>query len=221
VLLYTPGWIAASPSNPPDPRSFSAFVSAFARRYRARLDVYELWNEPDLSRYWTGGAQDYVRDVLLPGSRAVKANDPGARIVLGGTGSANASWFNEIYRFGGGRSFDVLEYHDYSADRRILSDAYLLRGVLRAHRQARKPIWLGEYGLQEAGTGDPRQQALIRVGLTGKAPIALAGWYALRDDRVMNCCPPATIKEESFGLLTDSYEPKQAYATMRTLLRSR
>jgi hypothetical protein len=90
--------------------------------------------------------------------------------------------------------------------------------VLRAHGQARKPIWLGEYGIQEAETTDVHQQALLRLVLTAKAPIALASWYSLRDDNVMSCCPPATIKEETYGLMTSGYQTKAGYQTMRQLL---
>jgi len=37
----------------------------------------------------------------------------------------------------------------------------------------------------------------------------------------MTCCPPATIKEEPYGLMTDRYVPKGAFETMRNLLSGR
>jgi hypothetical protein len=218
VLVYTPRWNAPDESDPPDPASYATFVAAVAHRYRASLDSYELWNEPDLERYWNGRPDAYVTDVLEPGYRAVKEQDPRARVVLGGPATANLQWLDAIYRFGGGKSFDVMSFHDYSGDSSILAHARLVQGVLRAHGQTRKPIWLGEYGLQEAETSDVRQQALVRLGLTAKAPIKLASWYSLRDDHVMSCCPPQTIKDESYGLMTSRYRPKAAFATMRRLL---
>ncbi len=221
ILLYTPRWDAPGGTDPPHAASFSAFVTAFAHRYRGSIDAYELWNEPDLDLYWTGGPQEYVMTVLRPGSRAIQAQDPRARVVLGGAQTADIDWLNDIYRFGGGKSFDVMTFHDYSADSQILAHARLVRDVLRAHGQARKPIWLGEYGFQERGQADVHQQALIRLVLTGRAPIALAAWYSLRDDHVMSCCPPATIKEETYGVMTNRYRPKAAYETMRQLLVAR
>ena len=221
ILIYTPGWEAPYPANPPLAGSYSAFVAAFAHRYRGSIDAYELWNEPDLERYWTGTAQEYVEKVLRPGYRAVKTQDPRARVVLGGPATADVEWLNEIYRFGGRTSFDVMSFHDYSGDSQILADARIVQGVLRAHGQAGKPIWLGEYGIEEAGTNDVRQQALLRLILTAKAPIALASWYSLRDDYVMSCCPPAAIKKESYGLMTSDYRPKAGYQVMRRLLAPR
>jgi hypothetical protein len=38
---------------------------------------------------------------------------------------------------------------------------------------------------------------------------------------VMSCCPPATIKEETYGVMTRGYRPKAGYETMRQLLRAR
>jgi hypothetical protein len=73
----------------------------------------------------------------------------------------------------------------------------------------------------EAGVRDLHQQALITKVLTEKAPIALAAWYGLRDDHVMTCCPPHTLKVEPYGLLTTGYVKKHSYSTMQSLLAGR
>lgn len=218
LLLYTPAWDGATPATPPHAKSWYRFVAAFAHRYRAAFDAYDLWDEPDLQRYWTGDAKDYVQEVLQPGYRAIKRADPHARVVLGGPQTADVGWLDDVYRYGGGRFFDVVQFHDYIADRQIFDHARQVRAVLRAHRQARKPIWLGEYGVQESGVDDIHQDALMRLVLTENAPIALAAWYSLRDDDVMTCCPPTLIKHESYGVMTKEYVPKRGFATMRALL---
>jgi len=218
LLLYTPSWDGATPSTPPHAASWYAFVRAFAHRYRKSIDAYDLWDEPDFYFYWTGDAKDYVRTVLKPGYHAVKRADPQARVVLGGPQTPNIAWLNAIYASGGGRYFDVMQFHDYVANRQIFEHAQQVKAVLRAHGQARKPIWLGEYGLQEAGTDDIHQDALIRFVLTEKAPIGLAAWYSLRDDDVMTCCPPALVKHEHYGVTTKQYAPKRSFTTMRQLL---
>ncbi|MGB2874102.1 MAG: glycosyl hydrolase [Gaiellaceae bacterium] len=220
LLLYTPSWDGATPATPPHPATWYAFVAAFAHRYRASIDAYDLWDEPDFHYYWTGDAKDYVQDVLVPGYRAVKKQDPSARVILGGPQTANIDWLNAIYANGGGTFFDVMQFHDYIADKQIFDHAQQVLGVLRAHGQPRKPIWLGEYGLQEAGVNDVHQAALVQLVLTGKSSIALAAWYSLRDDDVMTCCPPSLVKHETYGVMTKQYVPKRGFATMRQLLVS-
>jgi hypothetical protein len=219
VLVYSPSWAAASASSPPRARDFSRFVRRFAARYRRKIDYYELWNEPNFDRYWDGTQAEYIRTVLVPGYRAVKAADRRAKVLLGGPTSADVGWLHGIYSNGGGRFFDVLTYHDYTGDpAELVRNAFAVRGVLEAQGQARKPIWLGEYGIQEPHIADVLQQRLIRSALTQEMPVARALWYSLRDDFPMTCCPPAPVKSEFYGVMTDAYAPKQGYELMRQLL---
>ena len=221
ILIYSPPWAAQQESDPPPAEAFAAFTRAVARRYRSSIRLFELWDEPDLGLYWSGDEASYVNRVLVPGYRAVKAADPRARVVLAASQKPDATWLQGIYRLGGGSSFDIASYHDYSGDRQVLQNAAIVQEVLREHRQLEKPIWLGEFGLQENGLADQRQRALIEAVLTEPAPIALAQWYAIRDDYNMTCCPPQAVLFEPYGLVTHSYRRKSAFAALRTLLRRR
>jgi hypothetical protein len=220
VIVYTPAWAARSRIDPPAARDFARVARAFARRYGRWVDHYELWNEPDLPRYWSGAQGDYVRKVLVPGYAAVKRADRGAKVIVGPS-SSNPAWLEGLYDLGGGRSFDVVAYHDYSGDRQAVQGSFAVHGVLAAHGQGRKPVWLGEYGVQEPGVDDVRHQALIRAVLTETAPLALALWYTLRDDHAMTCCPPRAVVSETYGLVTDAYRKKGSYEVMRRLLAGR
>jgi hypothetical protein len=222
VLVYSPAWAARGASRPPQARDFARFARKFAARYRRSIDDYELWNEPNAVRYWDGTQAEYVKKVLVPGYRAVKAGDPRARVVLGGPTTADVGWLAGVYSHGGGHSFDVLSYHDYTGDpAELVRHAFVVKDVLKAHRQGWKPIWLGEYGIQEPPIADVNQQKLIRTALTEDAPLAAAYWYSLRDDFPMTCCPPARVKSEFYGIMTDAYAPKRGYELMRELLTAR
>jgi polysaccharide biosynthesis protein PslG len=218
IIVFTPGWARTSANSPPPADELHRFVRTFAYRYRKSVRFYELWNEPDLNRYFNGTARQYVRTVLIPGAQAIRAGDRSSRVILGGPASADEPWLNGIYAAGGGGSFDVLSYHDYSGNDFVLKNVAIVQRVLQAHGQPRKPIWIGEYGTEESGFDDVRQEALMRYALTGAAPLARVIWYTLRDDHVLTCCPPEVVKSETFGLMTDSYQPKRGYATMRQLL---
>jgi hypothetical protein len=219
VLIYTPAWAAPQPNDAPAARDFAAYVRAVVRRYRMTIRDWELWDEPDLSRYWAGDQAAYVQRVLVPGARAARSASKRVRVILAASQQPDPDWLRGIYRLGGGASFDIVSYHDYSADRRVLEHASLLRDVLREQGQTRKPLWLGEYGVQESGLADVRQAALIQAVMTQPAPIALAQWYSLRDDYNMTCCPPRAVLFEPFGIVTHSGRRKQAFETMRSLLR--
>ena len=220
ILGYTPLWAAATEASPPAAADFARFARAFARRYRGKIAYFELWNEPDLKRYWAGTEEDFVRRVVVPGYRALKAGAPKGKVVVGPS-FANTDWLEGLYRFGGGRSFDILSWHDYSGDDSILEHANLVQAILREHGQPRKPVWLGEYGFEEPGLDDEGHAALLTKMLTAKAPFAVAEWYALRDDFPMDCCPPQVLEMSTYGLVTSDYRLKTSYRVMQSLLRPR
>ncbi|MBI2889476.1 MAG: hypothetical protein HYY13_01710 [Nitrospirae bacterium] len=69
---------------PDDVAEFGAFVARVAARYRGRVAVWEIWNEPNVIYFWSSGPdpQLYAR-VLSEAVRAIRASDPGALVVSG------------------------------------------------------------------------------------------------------------------------------------------
>jgi hypothetical protein len=178
-----------------------------------------MWNEPDLSSYFNGSEAQYVSQVLVPGFQAVRGADPGARVILGGPSYANTGWLNGIYSLGGGQAFDIMAFHDYGSGSQVISDAGLVAGVLQQHGQGNKPVWLGEYGVQENTVQDPGQQALLTAVVTGSSPLAQVQWYNLRDDFSMTS-PTTIYKSAHWGLvLSDDVSLKQGYGTLQQLIR--
>jgi polysaccharide biosynthesis protein PslG len=218
VLVYTPSWARADPADPPTAGAFGRFAGAFAKRYARQLRSYELWNEPDLRRYWSGTQEAFVRLVLRPGAAAIRRSDRGARIVVGP--SRADGWLAQLYEVGGREWFDVVAFHDYSDDvATIAAGATALRRVLDAHGDNSKQLWLGEFGVQDPRLDDERHVELLTGVLARPGPIRVAAWYSLRDDHVLACCPPRVILSESYGLVTDRYERKQSFTTLQRLLR--
>jgi len=92
------------------PDCFAAFAYAFATRYGAQVDYYQVWDEPNLADHWGGGpvSPPAYADLLARTARAIRAADrstalpssslragpssalgastagPGARILLAG-----------------------------------------------------------------------------------------------------------------------------------------
>lgn len=221
ILVYTPAWsdsggMTLAPGNV----DFASFVSAIVGRYHTTIHYWELWNEPDGSHYWNSGEQAYVSSVLIPGYKAVKSADPQAQVILGGPASADAQWLNNIYSMGGGASFDIMAFHDYGGGTSELTDANAVEGILSAHGQTSKPLWLGEYGVQEDSIADTGQQYLLRTVLTAtNTPIAMAEWYNLRDDYSMTCCPAQIAVTGHWGLVQhDDVTKKDAFAMLQQLI---
>ena len=105
-----------------NPQDFGDFCRAIAERYRGRVQAYQVWNEPNLSREWQnqppdpGGYVELLRACYL----GVKAADPGAWVISAGlspTGNTppeaipDAQYLEAMYEAGAAPYFDLLGAH--------------------------------------------------------------------------------------------------------------
>ena len=160
---------------PPTPAAMAAFAARLVRRYGPRgsfwaghpevpelpIRIWQIWNEPNLPRYWAQrpSAAEYVR--LLRAARdAIKQEDPGAEIVAAGM-PGSALWrviplyayITQMYEADAKGAFDTLAVNAYAENpRTMLRNIQHVRAVMRFFRD-RSKIWVTELGW---GTGGPR-----------------------------------------------------------------
>ncbi|MFN2166052.1 MAG: hypothetical protein ACK2U9_07295, partial [Anaerolineae bacterium] len=156
------------PTPPADPDRFAAFAGALAARYSAQVEHYQIWDEPNLADHWGGGPVNPTgyADLLARTADAVRASDPGARIILAGlaptveTGPQNLSdvrYLEQLYQAGAEPYFDVVAGKPYGFytgpdDRRVdesvlnFSRLILLREVMAKHGDADKAVWASHWG---------------------------------------------------------------------------
>ncbi|HEV2028881.1 MAG TPA: cellulase family glycosylhydrolase [Candidatus Dormibacteraeota bacterium] len=218
IIVYTPPWAAAAPTNLPTPAQYSSFVRAIVGRYHGSIHYWEMWNEPNYGfngggYLWPASVSDYVNDILNPGYAAAHAADPGAQVMFGGPSSPDLSWLATVISTG---IFDIAAFHDYGNP---TGDSAGVEAVLQQYGKGNRPLWVGEYGTQENSVNDVNQQNLMKATLTSSSPIAMAIWYNLRDDNSMTCCPAAVHAAAYWGVVQhDNITLKAGFATMASLL---
>ncbi len=74
--LYGPGTAA----HPRDDADYLEFLTALATRYRGRITSYHLWNEANLTLFYSGSAGQ-LATLVERGSRTIRAVDPQAKVV--------------------------------------------------------------------------------------------------------------------------------------------
>jgi hypothetical protein len=144
------------------------FVQQVAERYRGRVGVYQIWNEPNLSIEWGRQPPDpaaYVRLVRGAAER-IRAADPNARVMLAAlaptlTESADAQnellYLQQLYDAGLAGAFDIAAVQAYGLrggpdDPRVdrtdvsFSRPTLVRDVLLRNGDGARPIWATEMG---------------------------------------------------------------------------
>src|SRR5919204_833315 len=165
LIDRSPAWAAAKPgsvfSPPRDAGAYAAFATVLVQRYgpggelwREHPEVtprpvraWQIWNEPNLSVYWT--QQPFMRGyarLLNAAYAAIKAADRGATVVMAGL--ANFSWrdLSRLFRKAGTKlRFDVAAVHPFSGrPTNSVKIVSLNRSVLNRYGARTKPIWLTE-----------------------------------------------------------------------------
>ncbi len=163
-LGFTPKW-AVPPEKakgwpiqnkmPSSLADYRHYVRTVAERYRGRISGWEIWNEPNLPRYFDGTAAEY--GVLLSSAAAeIRAVQPGAEIA----GFAVAKFFApETPAFvsealaGQPRSeLNAFSFHPYwnkTPEQAALAQrGSEIRALFRQQGQQEPDLWITEYGCQ-------------------------------------------------------------------------
>jgi len=163
-VVDSPEWETGSsdPHAPPrNPNDYAAFVAMLAQRWGRLVSAYEIWNEEDASRWWTGGPDPTAYANLLKAAYpAIKAANPSATVVLGGLTGNDYQFLEGVYAAGAKGFFDAVGVHTDTAcnilspyeflrepGHRMIPDSFLAYREVHAVMLANgdeKPIWMTE-----------------------------------------------------------------------------
>lgn len=251
LFYWAPQWSSGTPEmsgRPRDPAEYADAAAWVARRYSGaldpslRIDAIELWNEPDLDRFWERTPEetrvsDFARLISLAGP-AVRAANPQLTIVAGGISKLDPAWFEEFYAtpsvLG---SYDAMGLHAYpspadnppsafdpSAPQYSLQNIVAVDAVMTKYGDA-SPLWITEYGWSvhsnppftrgwQRGTSEDEQAAnlLEAVTVLRTSPRVAALFW-------YNLWSPPTGDRhlDGFGLLDRDLEPRPAYYAVKCL----
>jgi len=158
-LAFTPRWAASVKDAPPaftpgassppaDLASWDDWVRAAVARAAGRIKYWEIWNEPEDPKYYSGDIATMV-EMQKRAYQIIKASDPGL-VVL--TPSSNGTpdgyrWQETFMAQGGGQYADVFAFHGYVSEPEAVIDVIArFKQMLAAHDLSGKPIWDTEAG---------------------------------------------------------------------------
>jgi hypothetical protein len=142
-------------NRPPDSfDEFAAYVGATVSRYKDRISHWEIWNEPNLSVYWSkpkDNLKSYA-DLLKKSYVAAKKADPSCIILNGGLTEPVVEDVGHLYSQGAKKFFDVLNIHtfvdpaDPASEARFDAIIHGTEQVSNQHGDGAKKIWITEMG---------------------------------------------------------------------------
>jgi Glycosyl hydrolases family 39 len=169
TLGLTPRWASARPqeasgyapgyaAEPKDIEDWRIFVRTIATRYKGRIQAYEIWNEPNVKRFWTGSIDQLV-DLTREASIIIHKVDPQAIVVSPpATGFPGIKWLPEFLSKGG-QYVDVVGYHFYPSakapEATLVQLVDAIKKVMVENGAQDKPLWDTEAGWLPPAQIDP------------------------------------------------------------------
>ncbi len=202
ALHQSPSWArgdrGGDPKQFPDkPDSITGWASWLARTFGSQVMAWEVWNEPNL-RGFTGvddpaeRARRYV-PLLKAAHEGLRAGDPDAVVVFGGTSHIDTGFIRAAYAAGAKPYFDVMAVHPYQGnqtkppnsrdivDRTRITFFPELVKLMASYGDAAKPVWWTELGFSvHSNDGiDPSQAGRLGVSTPQVSGTYLAGSFEL------------------------------------------
>jgi hypothetical protein len=163
-LAYTPQWASSAPDaqtdveagNPPglsgaprDMEDWRTFVRTVATRYKGRIHVYEIWNEPNRPQSWVSDVDTMI--VMTREARKIlKEVDPNNIVVAPAPEEEKGlPWLNEFLRKGGAQYVDVIAYHFYIGPRPpegMVPFIQKVRSAMAQYHTGDRQLWNTEAG---------------------------------------------------------------------------
>jgi hypothetical protein len=180
ILESPPGWATvngqiAGTLNSLGQSHFREYVRAVTLRYKNVARHFEIANEPNLSEFWQGTANQYVDQLLIPSIEVIKSIDPDIKIVGPALASLLKSTIKveDFYQTLGARQqtyigqtgrkfFDIISHHSYQDEpdgiiedlTKGRSSCFLLcvkqrdaiLDIMNKNGFSYEPIWIDEFG---------------------------------------------------------------------------
>jgi len=208
--------------------AFCKFAAAAARRFAGKGILWEIWNEPNLDKFWKPKAnvEDYTA-LALDVCRAMRKADPKCRIVAPATSGIPLKFIEKFFQSGILKWLDGVTVHPYrgKAPETVTPEYEKLRELVDKYAPPEKkgmPILSGEWGYslvhfrRSPNPAEKQASYLARQLLINLMnDVRLSIWYDWHDDG-----PDPKEYEHNFGTVTHTYELKPAYLAARTLLHT-
>ena len=181
-------------SYPPSRRHLSdwrAFIEAVTRQF-PRMVALEVWNEPNLPRFFAPAPSPALYSLLLRAAdRAARAAGATMPVLSGGLAAGTAEgggipaprFLAGVYRAAGRASFDGIGTHPYPQGppwvERMSANLDRLRRVRDRFHDRSTPLWITEVGV--GGTSGRRPRG--SVGLARQGPILVRMYRSTQGER--------------------------------------
>ncbi len=239
MVSASPCWASADPAKncqwgryngtypPSNPQHYANIMRELVRRHGHQVVAWEVWNEPNIGRFWATPNPVAYTELLKAAHGAIKSQRGNAVVLGGSLAGTDFDFLMGMYAQGANKYYDALAIHPYTRgapDDCSTNLASFYCGVegLRAmmiHNHDYRPLWFTEYGWSglngNGGVGEYNQQqyfiqSLNRIKTWDFVPVVT--WYNLIDT---NFDKGAPAFEHHMGLFRANGQPKPIASWLR------
>jgi hypothetical protein len=246
TFWLTPTWASGQTSPRVLPTSTADYANAIkfaANRWAGQIQAWEVWNEPNASEFLSPPDPAAYTGLLKAAYPAVKAGNPNAVVMPGGTMFVDTNFISAVYANGGKNFFDVMAVHPYQGKADLPPDATdnngqtiqrlthldSLETLMAANGDATKPVWLTEFGWSThentastpvwfLGVSEATQANYLKQSLeliqANYPQVTQAFWYTSRDLAV-----DGAYHQNNRGLIRRDFTAKPALAAVTCYLK--
>ncbi|MHA1291458.1 MAG: GH39 family glycosyl hydrolase [Promethearchaeota archaeon] len=221
MLNYPPSWLNLSTENYVPPKYLNLyleFVNKTVRRYKENISAWEIWNEPNLERFWDGPIEHYY-DLFEQTVDLIHDIDPDLYILGGSLSAAASGWMpsnlDDMFKLGIMKNVDAISIHFYSFD-----PDTLYQGIKQYVIIGEKYGFTGDYLITEIGNPTSgtyphmvsmeklAENVIKKMVIASALQIKTFIWYCTRDSGDKDA--DLRDSERWFGLLYNNYTWKKA-----------
>ncbi|MDQ1247986.1 MAG: polysaccharide biosynthesis protein PslG [Actinomycetota bacterium] len=177
----------------------TSVTKRLAIRYKATVQAWEFWNEPNDNNFMRGANPKVYAGMLKAAYSGFKAGSPSAKVVFGGTSYVDDVWVRKALAAGAKGKYDIMGVHPYQgvADEAPelpdngtmwrMNHLPALIAAMKAYGDGGKQIWFTEFGWRVAQTA-PDTANWQR----GVSPATQADYLARTIDLIQTTYPQVT-----------------------------
>jgi beta-xylosidase len=148
------------------------------------VEALMLWNEPNNLSHWDFKLDsDWKRfaEMVITASRAVRQENPGLPIVLGGISPIDPNFIELMGTHGVLDAVDMVAVHGFPLDWNHWSIHEWPRKIEEIRAVTRKPVWVSEAGVSSFGAEEVQVFGLRRTAELLLRIVDRVHWYSLLD----------------------------------------
>lgn len=153
VIVTTPEWASGKNdriSPPNDIKDWQVFIRTLVTHYKDKVKYWEIWNEPDIQKFWKGTPEEYI-NLQKISYEIIKEVDPSIKVLSAGLDGNGEKYLDKLLDLNLASYCDIIAFHPYgNSPEKSVERVKNFLSIMGKHN-VKKPLWFTEIGWQTGG----------------------------------------------------------------------